>query len=313
MKPENLEATRMHSKKALVGLLNNPVVPSVIKYVPKLVEYIDVIPDRLWYDFGETEASGRRFHRVVGAVDELKQCAEEGRVLGGHGIGLSLPSAIPLDMAMVDEIASLAKELQFQWYSEHLSMFLVPHGSVPNSQAGLGLPVPYDEEVFDIVRGKLNVLKYAWECDLLLENAAVFTPVPYTEMSEPQFLNRIYSELSCGTLLDLHNLYVGQLNGVLSPIEYLEELDPACVQEIHLAGGDELAGFYTDSHSGLTPKEVWSWAYQFGPNFSNLRAIVFEFHESYLERLGLAGIAGELERIHELADTLAGVQQACAS
>ena len=70
-------------------------------------------------------------------------------------------------------------------------------------------------------------------------------------------------------------------------------------------GGDELAGFYTDSHCGLTPPDVWEWAYEFGPRFKNLRAIVFEFHESYFGKLGLQGIAGELERMHLLADSLA--------
>jgi hypothetical protein len=49
---------------------------------------------------------------------------------------------------------------------------------------------------------------------------------------------------------------------------------------------------------------VWEWAYEFGPRFTNLRAIVFEFHESYFGRLGLQGIAGELERMHALSDTL---------
>jgi uncharacterized protein (UPF0276 family) len=294
----------MKTERALVGLLNNPVVPSVIAHAPHLVEYIDVIPDRLWYDFEFGEAGGRRFRRVTGAIEELKECAA-GRVLGGHCIGLSLPSAIPLDMAMADEVASLARELNFQWFSEHLSMFLVAHGSVPNAQAGLGLPVAFDEESFEIIRRKLAVLKPMLGCRLLMENTAVFTPVPDSDMTEPQFLNRLYSEADCGTLLDLHNLYVGQQNGVLSPRDYLEQINPACVDEIHIAGGDELAGFYTDSHSGLTPPEVWEWAYEFGPRFGNLRAIVFEFHESYFEKLGMQGIVEELERMHLLADRLA--------
>jgi uncharacterized protein (UPF0276 family) len=146
-------------------------------------------------------------------------------------------------------------------------------------------------------------------CRLLMENTAVFTPVPDSDMSEPQFLNRLYSEADCGMLLDLHNLYVGQQNGVLSPRQYLEQINPACVEEIHIAGGDELAGFYTDSHSGLTPPEVWEWAYEFGPRFENLRAIVFEFHESYFEKLGMQGIVEELERMHQLADRLASRTQ----
>lgn len=304
----------MHGSRPLVGLLNNPVVPSVIRYAPDLVEYVDVIPDRLWYDFEHGEVIGPRFHRVTGAIEELKACAE-GRVLGGHGIGLSLPSAIPMDMAMLAEVAWLARELNLQWYSEHLSMFLVSNGSVPNSQAGLGLPVTYDEEVFQIVKSKLAVVRDALSCDLLLENGAIFTPVPDTEMSEPEFLNRLYSEVNCGTLLDLHNLYVGLINGVLSPRDYLDELNPDCVQEIHLAGGHELAGFYTDSHSTRTPDEVWSWAYEHGPRFANLRAIVFEFHESYIEKIGLGGIASELERMRDLAERIAAKapQRAVAS
>lgn len=289
--------------RALVGLLNNPVVPAIVKYAPDLVEYIDVIPDRLWYDFEHGATSGRRFRRVVGAIEDLKQCAQ-GRVLGGHGIGLSLPSAMPIDEAMVGEVAALAHELNFQWFSEHLSMFLVAHGSVPNSQAGLGLPVVYDEESFQIIGGKLEILKRALGCDLLLENGAVFTPVPNTEMSEPEFLNRLYAEFHCGTLLDLHNLYVGQSNGILSPLAYLEQINPDCVNEIHVAGGHELAGFYTDAHSGVTPSEVWSWAYKYGPRLHNLRAIVFEFHESYFEKLGLRGIVAELERMHEWAEAM---------
>ena len=295
--------TERRPAKPLVGLLNNPVVPSVIKYAPELVEYVDVIPDRLWYDFEYGEVNGGRFHRVTGAIDELRDCAK-GRVLGGHGIGLSLPSAIPLDMEMLAEASSLARELNLQWYSEHLSMFLVSNGSVPNSQAGLGLPIAYDEETFDIIRTKLDILKAALGCDVFLENGAIFTPVPDSEMSEPEFLNRLYCELNCGTLLDLHNLYVNERNGGPSPLEYLEQLNPDCVQEIHLAGGHELAGFYTDAHSGLTPPDVWSWAHKFAPRFKNLRAIVFEFHESYFERLGFEGIAGELERIHELAEAV---------
>lgn len=298
----------MQGGRALVGLLNNPVVPSIVKHAPDLVECIDVIPDRLWYDFEHDEAIGGRFHRVTGAIEELKQCAR-GRVLAGHGIGLSLPSAIPIDMAMVAEVASLARELNFQWFSEHLSMFLVSHGSVPNSQAGLGLPVLYDEESFGIIRGKLEVLKRAVGCDVLMENGAIFTPVPDADFSEPAFLNRLYSELNCGTLLDLHNLYVGLRNQVASPREYLEELNPDCVYEIHMAGGDLLADFYTDSHSGLTPDEVWSWAYEFAPRFKNLKSIVFEFHESYFEKLGLDGITGELERMHELAEKVGPVAQ----
>ena len=160
----------------------------------------------------------------------------------------------------------------------------------------------YDEEIFAIVKDKLGAVGQALNCQLLMENPSVFTPIPDMEMSEPEFLNRLWTDTGCGTLLDLHNLYVSWRNGGMDPREYLRRLDPGAVFEIHMAGGDEIAGFYTDSHSQLTPAPVWEYAYEFVPTFKALRGITFEFHESYFGRIGLKGIIKEFERLHMLAE-----------
>lgn len=291
-------------RRPLVGLLYNPAVPLVVRAAPDLVEHVEIIPDRLWFDFGNEDHQGR-FHRVHAAVDTLQECCR-GRVAVGHGIGLSLPSAMPIDEPLLREVRHTARLFEFAWYSEHMSVFLVPHGSIPNAQAGLGLPVVYCEETFEILRTKLSQLREVLRCPLLLENGSIFAPIPDMEYSEPAFFNRLFEELDCGMLLDLHNLYVSWRNGSPHPREYLAELNPNAVQEVHLAGGDELVGFYTDSHSRLTPGEVWEWAYALLPRCRNLRAVTYEFHESYFERLGLAGVTAELERMHSLADVLGG-------
>lgn len=284
-----------------VGLLYNPATPDVIDHAPDLVEYFAVMPDRLWFDFGTQAATDRRFHRTLGAMAEVRRHAK-GRMLAGHGLGLSLPSAMPLDEAFVEAITTMSADLGgFLWYSEHLSLFVTPKGSVPNAQAGLGLPVTYDDEAFEIISTKLARLQQALGCRLLLENTSFFTPVPDMDMSEPAFLNRLYVEGYCGTLLDLHNLYVSGRNGGTPPETYLAELDPDTVEEIHLAGGDDFAGFYMDSHSGLTPPEVWRLAFDHVPRFRRLRAITFEFQETYYDRLRPEGLAAELVRMHELA------------
>ena len=76
----------------------------------------------------------------------------------GHGIGLSLPSAMPLDKELLDEVVDSHRDLSYRWYSEHLSMFLVPNRSVPDAQAGLGLPVALDVEMLTLVAGKVKQL-----------------------------------------------------------------------------------------------------------------------------------------------------------
>jgi uncharacterized protein (UPF0276 family) len=168
----------------------------------------------------------------------------------------------------------------------------------------------YDEETFQLVADKLRRVKAALGCPLLLENGSFFTPVPDMEMSEPEFLNRLHAEGHCGTLLDLHNLYVCWRNGAISPEEYIEQLDPAAVVEIHLGGGDDFAGFYMDSHSSLTPPEVWSVAFEYISRFKHLRAITFEFQETYYERIGPKALIGEIERMHGLAACCSTAQEA---
>ena len=127
------------------------------------------------------------------------------------------------------------------------------------------------------------------------------------DFSEPEFLNRLHHEGLCGTLLDLHNLLVNARNDGPDPATYLDTLDLDAVEEVHLAGGDDHEGFYMDSHSTLTPEVVWELAHAYLPRCRNLRAITFEYQESYFEDIGLPGLSAELERMHALADACAGV------
>ena len=71
-----------------------------------------------------------------------------------------------------------------------------------------------------------------------------------------------------------------------------------------------LKGFHTDSHSRPTPDSVWTWAHEWAPRFPNLAAITFEYHESYHKRLGLSGVARELELMHDLASRVADARRA---
>lgn len=303
------QPTDLH--RPAVGLLYNPATPELVAAAPDLVEYLAVMPDRLWFDFGPGTTQGRRFHRTLRAMDEVRRHLP-GRLLAAHGLGLSLPSAMPLDEELAAAIAQMSADLGgFAWFSEHLNLFLTPKGSVPNAQAGLGLPVVYDEEALQLITGKLVRLRQMLGCPLLLENGSFFTPVPDMEMSEPEFFNRLHAEGRCGMLLDLHNLYVNARNGGMDPVRYLEQLNPEVVEEVHLAGGDDFAGFYMDSHSSLTPPPVWELAHAFLPRCTRLKALTFEFQETYFEDIGRHALVAELERMHELAQACSQEAEVC--
>lgn len=283
--------------RPLVGLLYSTAAPAVLEAAGPLVELLDVIPERLFYDLGP--GRDERFHAVDGALAELRGCAA-GRQVAAHGIGMSLPSDMPLDTELLELAAGLHTTLGFAWYSEHLSSFATMRGAVPGAQAGLGLPVPYDDEVLDLLTTKIDVVQRRLGLRLLLENPAVFTPVPGCDHSEPAFLNELASRTGAGVLLDLHNLYTNVRNNGIDPQSYLDELELGNVVEIHLAGGTELFGFYTDSHAAVTPAEVWRLAEEVVPHMPALRAVVFEFHESAIDRIGVPAVVAELAGIHEL-------------
>ena len=278
----------MASSIPMVGLYNQPFRSCSTRSAQ--VDYVEVVPDRLWYDFGV--GSHERFSRASAAIDELKRYAADPAVIG-HGIGLSLPSAMPLDTQLLDEVADSHRDLSYQWYSEHLSMFLVPNRSVPNAQAGLGLPVALDDEMVELVGAKVRQLGQALGTRILLENPTIFSAIPEPDMTEPEFFNRLHETTGCGMLLDLHNLYANTVNLGISADEYLAALDPAIVGEIHLAGGDVLKGFHTDSHSRPTPAKVWQWAHEWAPRFPNLAQSRMSITSRLTARL--AGIARELE------------------
>ncbi|MFN9546281.1 MAG: DUF692 family multinuclear iron-containing protein [Cyanobacteriota bacterium] len=292
----------MNCQRPSVGLLFNPTSPYVIAEADQMVQHIAINPGQFFYDLGADSSLGQRFFCLHSLLEQVSHCCGQ-RPLTAHGFSLSLPSAKPLDKEMVEAISSVGEALGgFDWFSEHLNLLSPPKGAEPNCEAGMALPVSYDEENYTWLSWKLQQLKEQIKGKILLENPAIITPLEAMEMSEPEFFNRLHQDGLCGTLLDLHNVLVSARNGGLALETYLQALNPLAVEEVHLAGGEDFHGFYTDSHSTLTPKEVWEMAYAFLPRCPNLRAITFEYNDSYFSEIGTAGVCQELERMHALAD-----------
>ena len=160
----------------------------------------------------------------------------------------------------------------------------------------MALPIPYDREILDLVAPRARAASEQLGCPFLLENNVSYIQFPEEEFTEAEFLNRLALESGCHILLDLHNVYTNAHNHGVDAHHFLRALDPRVVMEIHVAGGDEMMGFHTDSHAGPVLEEVWDLLEDVAPRLPALRGVTFEFHESSWPLLHADGVLAQIER-----------------
>jgi uncharacterized protein len=276
-----------------VGVLYNPALPEFLRTSLESLDYVEVIPDTFWTDRGA--GSAPRYAELESWVEVLDWLVARRPVIA-HNIGFSLGSADRFDIEHVERIADWQRRYRFPWHSDHLSFVRIAGAEGHEHNAGLAVPVPYDQELLDLIGERIAYIQRVVPIPFLIENNVYFVDIPEQEMTEPEFLNRLTERTGCGLLLDLHNLYANSRNHGFDPHDFLDELDLSRVAQIHIAGGSEVAGMYTDSHAGPCPEPVWELLRDTVPATPQLAAITFEFHDSYYPLLGIEGVRAQLDR-----------------
>ncbi len=184
--------------------------------------------------------------RQRAAIEDLA-----GRVkLTAHGVGLSIGTDVPLDLAYLDQVAEIVDRLKAPAYSEHLAFTRVPGRDLANL-----LPLPRTTAVAKAVIAKVRTVQSRVPVPFLLENIANVFEWPGSALTEAEFLGLICRETGAGILLDVENLHVNAHNHGIDPRAFLDALPAGCVQEVHVAGGVKWRGragdrpFLADSHS----------------------------------------------------------------
>lgn len=273
-----------------VGILLNPGLADSLDRALQRVAFAPIIPDRLWNSIDPQSG----YQRIPSAWAMIRRAAEHAEI-PLHGIGLSVGSAGPLDRTYLDAMIDVAKDLRSPWISDHLSfVHLQNHGDLSPAAA---LPVPYDKESLAFLTDKIGQIVRASPVPFLLENPAYYIRYPEPDFSEPAFLNELCRRTGAGLLLDLHNLVCNVRNLGLDPETYFEELEWPRVLEIHVAGGSEMHGFWTDSHTGGCDPAVVDLLPIALARAENVRSVTFEFHEASFPLLGEEGVLAELDRI----------------
>jgi uncharacterized protein len=212
-----------------------------------------------------TRANLDRFDVLEVTVDNLMVRGEAprgalfdlvGRIpLTAHGIGLSIGTDTPLDLAYLDDVAAIVDRLKAPAYSEHLAFT-----RVPGRELGNLLPLPKTQAVAESIIEQVRTVQSRISVPFLLENITYMFEWPDSDMTDAEFLNLICGETGAGLLLDVENLYLNACNHGVDPYAFLDALPAGLVKEMHVAGGVTVREtflekpFLADSHSHPVPE-----------------------------------------------------------
>ena len=111
------------------------------------------------------------------------------------------------------------------------------------------MPLPYTEEAVEHVARRILEVQDFLKRRILIENVSSYVTYRQSGIPEWEFYSAVVERADCLMLLDINNVYVSARNHGFEPTDYLDALDPARVQQFHLAGHTD-----NDDHVIDTPR-----------------------------------------------------------
>lgn len=276
-----------------VGFVYNRTAEHFVAEHVDAFDYLVVIPD-LCYGCDPADSDQPRGD-LDAWVRDIDRIASEVPIVAHHS-GLSIGTVADFSIDYVRHMARWCSEYACPWHSEHLAFTRVPDANGQHRALGVALPLPYDEEVLELLVERVAIVRSASGIPFLLENSLNHFAWPDQAMSETAFLNALCERSGCGLLLDLSNLFANALHHGFAARDFVDELDLQHVVEIHVGGCDETGGIHATSLAGPCPAAIWDLLEYVATGAPNLRGVTLEYHESCIPRLGQARLRSELDR-----------------
>ncbi len=271
----------------------------VLARVRHLIDVVEVRPDlfaqeRPTPDGLRTVLDPNLVEPVLAAIGDLPVIA--------HGLELSIGSAHGWNDDALEVLEAFGGRCEYRWHSEHLGFLGARGADGGHRHAGIPLPLPFTAEVADLVGRRADAVAARTGRPFLLENGACYLPdLPHDPgWDESRFLSELCARSRCGLLLDLFNLHVNATDHGLDSWDLLSRLPLDRVVEVHLAGGEEEAGFLLDSHSRVVPEAVWELAEWLLPRAPNVGALIFEVLQESFDTVGMAAYVEQVDRLADL-------------
>ena len=200
------------------------------------------------------EAAPENWIRMGGAARKRFDAAAERLPLALHGLSLSLGGQAPLDMELLAGIKAMMRQYRCGFFSDHLSYCQDLGGHLYDL-----LPLPFTAESVRHTAERIRRVQDFLGCRISIENTSYYLHSPLAEMNEAEFLNAVAQEADCGIHLDINNIYVNSVNhGLLEPQRFLDTVEMARVNYIHIAGhDDENPQILIDTHGAPVKDNVW--------------------------------------------------------
>jgi uncharacterized protein (UPF0276 family) len=222
--------------------IRNPHLNEFTDLAPKTIEWGEVISEN-YIDW----ESGLKPKNTQSLIQIRKNIP-----LALHGVSMNIGSADALDMNYLKRLKNLAREIEPIWISDHLCWTGVDGETTHDL-----LPVPFTKENLKFLTDKILKIQETLGQRILIENVSSYFEFTNSEMSEWQFIKELISNADCGLLLDLNNIYVSSINHDFDPLEFLKNIPPERVGQIHLAGHTIKNGYLIDTHDQPVCEEVW--------------------------------------------------------
>src|SRR5690348_4128927 len=152
-----------------------------------------------------------------------------------HGVGLALGSTAPLDTHHLERLAALISRYEPGLVSEHLCW-----GAVPGRHLNDLLPLPYTEEALAHLVERITRTQEFLGRRVLIENVSSYLRFAHSTIPEWEFVAETAQRTGCGILLDVNNVYVSAVNHEFDAHAYIAAIPAGAVEEIHLAGFEDI-------------------------------------------------------------------------
>ena len=207
-----------------------------------------------------------------------------------HGLGLSLGTPGALDQKILEQFARVVRLAQPEWISDHIAFTRTAEvdlghlNTIPPTGAMLKIISDHAREVSDRC-GK----------PMLLENITSHVQLA-GDLRETDFLNQLCERAGCKLLLDVTNLFINSRNHGFDALQWLREIQPQNIVQMHIVGYSRLGSRYTDSHAAPIQDELIELAREV-VRHAPVQAVILERDEDFPDVAGLEIEVAKLLRI----------------